>query len=103
VFLAKVVKRYISEMCSVCGNNDTPFPTDIVLVYNILKWVRVANSSVHLDGYKEKGNKVKPKLALTSINQPTCFKQPNRMLPSLNFVQIFTTVKQPPALSCNFL
>jgi len=46
---------------------------------------------------------VKPVLAVTSIKQPTCFKQPNKMFPNVKFVLIFTSVKQPPALSSHFL
>jgi len=42
---------------------------------------------------------VKPVLAVTFIKQPTCLKQPYRMFPNFNFVLIFTSVKQPPALS----
>ena len=44
---------------------------------------------------------VKPELAVTSIKQPTCHKQPNRMFP--NFVLISTSAKQPPALSSHYL
>ena len=48
-------------------------------------------------------NTVKPVLAVTSIKQPTCLKQPNKMFPNVKFVLIFTSVKQPPALSSHFL
>ena len=50
-----------------------------------------------------KKNPVKPELAVTSFKQPTCLKQPNKMFPNINFVLIFTSVKQPPALSSHFL
>jgi len=46
---------------------------------------------------------VKPVLAVTSIKQPICLKQPNKMLPNVKFVLIFTSIKQPPALSSHFL
>jgi len=46
---------------------------------------------------------VKPVLAVTSMKQPTCLKQPNKMFPNVKFVLIFTSVKQPPALSSHFL
>jgi len=46
---------------------------------------------------------VKPELAVNSIKQPTCLKQPNRMFPSFNCVLIFASAKQPPALSSHFL
>jgi len=46
---------------------------------------------------------VKPVLAVTSIKQPTCLKQPNTMFPIVKFVLIFTSVKQPPALSSHLL
>ena len=46
-----------------------------------------------------KRHTVKPVLAVTSIKQPTCLEQPNKMFPNVNFVLIFTSVKQPPALS----
>ena len=39
---------------------------------------------------------VKPGLAVTSIKQPTCLKQPNKMFPNFNFVLIFTSIKKPP-------
>jgi len=45
---------------------------------------------------------VKPELAVTSIKQPTCLKQPNRMFPNYNYVLIFTSIKQPTALSSHF-
>jgi len=45
---------------------------------------------------------VKPVLAVTSIKQPTCLKQPIKMFPNVNFVLIFTSIKQPPALSSLF-
>ena len=48
-------------------------------------------------------NTIKPELAVTSIKQPTCLKQPNKMFPNINFVLIFTSVRQPPALSSHFL
>jgi len=32
-------------------------------------------------------------LAVTSIKQPTCLKQPNKMFPNVTFVLIFTSVK----------
>ena len=46
---------------------------------------------------------VKPELAVTSIKQPTCLKQPNRRFLNFNVVLIFTSAKQPPALSSCFL
>jgi len=46
---------------------------------------------------------VKPVLAVTSIKQPTCLKQPYTMFPNFNFVLIFTPIKQPPALRGHFL
>jgi len=46
---------------------------------------------------------VKPVLAVTSIKQPTCLKQSNKMCQNVNFVLIFTSVKQPPALNSHFL
>ena len=46
---------------------------------------------------------VKPVLAVTSIKQPTCLKQPNKMFPNVKFVLIFISVKQPPALSSHYL
>ena len=46
---------------------------------------------------------VKPVLEVTSIKQPTCLKQPNKMFPNVKFVLIFTSVMQPPALSSHFL
>jgi len=42
-------------------------------------------------------------LAVTSIKQPTCLKQPNKMFPDVEFVLKFTSFKQPPALSSHFL
>jgi len=44
-----------------------------------------------------------PKLEVTSIRQQTCLEQPYRMLPNFNFVLIFTSHKQPPALSSHLL
>jgi len=46
---------------------------------------------------------VQPVLAVTSIKQPTCLKQPNKMFPNVKFVLIFTSVQQPPALGSHFL
>ena len=46
---------------------------------------------------------VHPVLAVTSIKQPTCLKQPNKMFPNVKFVLIITSVKRPPALSSHFL
>ena len=48
-------------------------------------------------------NTAKPELAVTSIKQPTCVKQPNKMFRNVKFVLIFTSVKQPPALSSHFV
>jgi len=48
-------------------------------------------------------NTVKPVLAVTFIKQLTCLKQPNKMFPNVKVVLIFTSVKQPPALSSPFL
>ena len=48
-------------------------------------------------------NTVKPELAATFIKQPTCPKQPYRMFLNFNFVLIFPSTKQPPALSSHFL
>jgi len=48
-------------------------------------------------------NTLKPVLAVTSIKQPTCLKQPNKMFSNVKFVLIFTSVEQPPALSSHFL
>ena len=45
---------------------------------------------------------VKNELAVTSIKQPTCLKQPNKMFPNIMFVLKFTSVKQPPVLSSHF-
>ena len=45
---------------------------------------------------------VRPVLAVTSIKQPTCLKQPMKMFPNVNFVLVFTSSKQPPALSSHF-
>ena len=61
-----------------------------------------AVSLTYLSILKE-GFTVKPVLAVTSTKQPTCLKQPNRMFPNFNFVLIFTSTKQPPALSSHFL
>jgi len=41
---------------------------------------------------------VKPEVGVTFIKKPTCRKQPYRMFPNVNFVLIFTSTKQPPAL-----
>ena len=56
------------------------------------------------DGFKQVCiiNTVTPVLAVTSIKQPTCLKQPNKMFQNVNFVLMFTSVKQPPALSSRF-
>ena len=48
-------------------------------------------------------NTVKPVLAITSVKQPTCLKQPIKMFPNVHFVLIVTSIKQPPALSRHFL
>jgi len=45
---------------------------------------------------------VEPELVVTSFEQPTCLKHPNKMFPNVNFVLIFTSVKQTPALSSHF-
>ena len=37
-------------------------------------------------------NTVRPVLAVISIKQPTCLKQPNKMFPDVKFVLIFTSV-----------
>ena len=37
-------------------------------------------------------NTFKPVLAITSIKQPTCLKQPNKMFPNVIFVLIFTSI-----------
>jgi len=64
-----------------------------------LSWPHQHQQHLHLVGIPVKRYTVKPELAVTVIKQPTCPKQPYRMFPNFNFVLIFTSAKQPPALS----
>jgi len=62
---------------------------------NLLCWFKPLLSQTEVTTILNNNDTVKPELAVTSIKQPTCLKQLNKMFPKVNFVQIFTSVKQP--------